>query len=113
MFLREPGWKYERILVEIEKIKETEKFLEAFEDFKSRYNQMYQTWFDKLDEADRNAYKSSVLQDGRKKRCGRPKGAPNKKRKIEVSQNKEVQVPGDLGKYFITSYSKIDIRSCP
>ena len=85
---------------------------QAFEDLKSRFDQLYQDWFKKLSEKDRETYSSSVLQDGRKKRCGRPKGAQNKKRKIETesAKNKEVQVPADLGNFFtIVSHRRLNL----
>ena len=43
LYQREPGWKFVQILVEIEKIKETDKFLQAFEDYNCRFDQMYQS----------------------------------------------------------------------
>ena len=89
LFLLNPKWQWSQICTRIMEIEKTPEYQEKFKLYNENFQEKFQNLFNNLKPEEKDDYKSSILQDGKKSRGGRPQGEKNKKRKHdEIEQEK-------------------------
>ena len=97
LFLLNPKWQWSQICTRIMEIEKTPEYQEKFKLYNENFQEKFQNLFNNLKPEEKDDYKSSILQDGKKSRGGRPKGEKIKKENMTKSSRKNRKVKNFVG----------------